>query len=178
MNQIRIESQLTDRQYRRYMNFHVLGNRRDVAIHISICALIIIFGRVNFRTGSPVLGWIFVTLGAYVFISRFFRFYTSVNRIIHEFGLSEEPKFFYTVTFRDDGFEVRNATEKADYELNGERIYRACFREKEHILYLYLTKVNAFLLPYASFTQGTPEDLKKLLAEKCGNDKVMVYDNR
>ncbi len=178
MDQIRIESRLTDRQYRHYMNFHVLGNRRDVTIHVTISALIVIFGLINFRTGSPILGWIFVTLGAYVFISRFFRFFTSVNRIIHEFGLSAEPKFFYSVTFRDHDFEVRNATEKADYDLNGERIRHAYFREKERILYLYLTKANAFLLPYDSFTQGTPEDLKKILAEKCGHDKVTIYTNK
>ena len=178
MNQICIESKLTDRQYRQYMNFHVLGNRRDVAIHVTISALIVIFGFVNFRTGSPVLGWIFVTLGVYVFISRFFRFFTSVNRIIHEFGLSDDPKYVYTLTFREDGFLVRNATEMAEYELNGERIFHAYFREKEQILYLYLTKANAFLLPYQSFVQGTPRDLEKLLADKCGHDKVTVYEHR
>ena len=76
MDQIRIESRLTDRQYRHYMNFHVLGNRRDVTIHVTISALIVIFGLINFRTGSPILGWIFVTLGAY--------FHQPVLPILHQ----------------------------------------------------------------------------------------------
>ena len=183
MNEITIESCLTDRQYRKYMNFHVLGSRSDVAKHCIISVLIVIFGMINFRTGSPVLGWIFVTLGLYVFVSRFIRFYMSVNRIIHEFGLSQEPKFFYMIRFSSGGagssadtFHVKNATESADYPL--EKVYHAYFREKEQIVYLYLTKANAFLLPYASFTRGTPGDLKELLSQKCGDHKVTVYEDK
>ena len=192
---IRIESRLTDRQYRDYMNFHVLGNRRDVAQHCIISALIVLFGFFNFRAGSPILGWIFVTLGIYVFVSRFVRFYLSVNRIIEQFGLSREPKFFYMLTFPvpasagdravsgdaaqaaersgdlpDLEFEVRNEKESAKYPLS--RVYRCWFLEKRRAAYLYLTKANAFLLPYESFTEGSPDELKALLRAGCGEDKV------
>ena len=202
-DRIRIESRLTDRQYRDYMNFHVLGNRRDVAQHCIISALIVLFGLINFRAGSPILGWIFVTLGIYVFVSRFVRFYLSVNRISEQFGLSREPKFFYMLTFPlpaslnqktpaggDDlssgisadrsgdlselEFEVRNEKESAKYPLS--RVCRCCFLEKRQMVYLYLTKANAFLLPFESFTEGSPEDLKALLKAGCGEDKVSVLE--
>jgi len=170
------ECKLTDRQYRKYMNFHVLGNHRDVAKHSIACALIVLFGLINFRTASPVLGWIFVTLGVYLFISRFIRFYMSVNRIIHQFGLSEEPKFFYMLSFSGSSFTVQNATEKADYEMS--RIHHVYDRKKESIIYLYLTKANAFLLPYDSFTSGSPGELKKMIEDQCGHDIVTVLENK
>ena len=164
MTDVRVKCALTEQQYRDYMKFHVLGNHKDLRRHIILCALIAAFGAVNFATGSPLLGWIFVTLGLYVFVSRFLRFYMSVNRIVEQFGLGEAPKDFYTIIFHSGNFEVDNRKEHARYPYD--RIVRVCFREDRKILYLYLTQSNAFLLPYDGFESGTADDLKSLLQEK------------
>ena len=174
-NQIEIRCQLTERQYRRYMRFHVLGNRKSVGAHLFFSLLIVAFGLMNFHTKSPILGWIFVTLGVYFLVSRYLRFCISVNRIIDQYGLSATPKFFYELTFGEDGFEVKNDREQAHYGMD--RICRACFLEQDQIAYLYLTKANAFLLPYEGFTEGRPEDLKALLREACPEAALKEFTN-
>ena len=168
MTDIRVKCALTERQYRDYMKFHVLGNHTDLRRHIILCVLIAAFGAVNFAAGSPVLGWIFATLALYVFVSRFLRFYMSVNRIVEQFGLGEEPKDFYTVTFHSGDFEVDNQKEHARYPYS--RIVRVCFREENAILYLYLTSSNAFLIPFGGFESGSVEALKELLQKKVSAD--------
>lgn len=172
---IKIRCRLTEKQYRRYMRFHVLGNRRSVLLHLLLSLLIALFGGMNIFTGSPVLGWIFVTLGLYFFLSRYLRFYLSVNRITAHYGLSDAPKFFYALTFSGDGFDVQNDREQAHYPLS--RLCRACFMEKSRIAYLYLNKSTAFLLPYGDFTQGTPADLEARIREACGGTVVESNPN-
>lgn len=167
---IKIRCHLTERMYRRYMRFHVLGDRKAVGLHLGLSLLIMLFGGMNFRTGSPILGWIFVTLGLYFFVSRYLRFYLSVNRIAAQFGLSAEPKFFYELTFSGDGFDVHSDREQARYPLA--RVCRACFLPKEQIAYLYLNKSSAFLLPYGDFTEGTPADLEARIRTACGGTVV------
>ena len=172
---IRVRCALTERQYRRYMRFHVLGDRRSVGAHLFLSLLIVAFGLMNFFTKSPILGWIFVTLGVYFLVSRYLRFYISVNRIIDQYGLGATPKFFYELAFGEDGFEVKNDREQARYGMD--RICRACFLEQDRIAYLYLTKANAFLLPYEGFTEGRPEDLKALVREACPEAALKEFSN-
>ena len=169
MGEIRVECSLTERQYRDYMKFHVLGNRRDVFRHGILCLLIAAFGAVNFSAKSPLLGWIIVTLAIYLFISRYLRFYMSVNRIVEQFGLSGSPKYYYTLTFHSRDFEVKNQKEHANYSYD--RILRTHFDDEKQILYLYLTKSSAFLLPYDGIRDKTPQDLKDLLAAKVPAEK-------
>jgi len=158
---IQVNCRLTDRQYRRYMVFHVLGDKKAVVGHLVLSLLILVFGGMNIHAGSPILGWLFILLGFYFLVSRYLRFFISVGRITEQFGLGKTPKFFYELTFQQDGFDVRNEKEQARYPFD--RICRACFMEKHQIVYLYLTKSNAFLLPYEGFDQGGPEDLKARL---------------
>ena len=164
MDEIRVECSLTERQYRNYMKYHVLGNRRDVLRHAILCLLIAAFGLVNFSAKSPLLGWIFVTLAIYLFVSRYLRFYMSVNRIVEQFGLSDTPKYFYTLTFHSRDFEVKNQKEHAKYSYD--RIVRTHFNDEQNILYLYLTKSSAFLLPYDGIQGKSAQDLKDLLTAK------------
>lgn len=124
------------------------------------------------HAGSPILGAIFFSLGVYFLLSRYLRFYLSVNRIAAQFGLSDTPKYFYTLGFQGDGFDVKSEKEQAHYPLD--RITRACFMEGDRIAYLYLTASSAFLLPYEGFTQGSPGDLKALLLEACGEKTVEI----
>ena len=162
MGEIRVECSLTERQYRDYMKFHVLGNRRDVFRHGILCLLIAAFGAVNFSAKSPLLGWIFVTLAIYLFISRYLRFYMSVNRIVEQFGLSGSPKYFYTLTFHSRNFEVKNQKEHANYSYD--RILRTHFDDEKQILYLYLTKSSAFLLPTALIAGAEENTLSASIA--------------
>lgn len=169
-NEIRIQCKLTEQQYREYMRYHVLGNRKDLFRHSLLCLLMLSFGGINFAAASPILGWIFVTLGIYLFLSRLIRFYMSVNRIVSQYGLGKEARFFYWLSFREKDFMVRNTKEKAVYGY--ERIVKAVFRKKERIAYLYLTPSTAFLLPYDGLESGTIEDLREMLREKCPSELV------
>ena len=173
MDPIYVECRLTERQYRDYMKYHVLGNKKDLCSHIMISVLILLFGLANFRTGSSLLGWIFLSLSVYFFISRFLRFYMSVNRITEQYGLGSEPKYFYSVSFDENGLHVKNLTEKADYKW--ENICRACYMENKNIIYLYLTKSAAFLLPFEGFSEGTPKDLIDQVQIRCGSEKTILH---
>ena len=165
MSEIRVKFALTEDQYRKYMKHLVLGNRKDVRRHVIVSVLIVLFGIANHIAGSPILGWIFILLGIYVFSSRFYRFFTSVNRIVSEFSLSNQPKYFYTLSFHNTGFQVQNLTEKAEYPYS--RVNRVTVRQKEEIIYLFLAEKNAFLLPFDGFESGTWQDLCSLLEKKC-----------
>lgn len=166
---IKIDCSLTEKQYRRYMTFHVL-ERSKSWLKIVVCSvLIFIFGMMNFKVGSPVLGWIFVTLAAYLLFSRFIRFFTSVNRIVLQYQLSDTPKHFYSIVFFSDGLTVANDKEFAKYEWS--RIHKAYFRKD--ILYLYLNEQTAFLIPYDGIEKGSVGLLYSLINDNI--DKTKIY---
>jgi len=171
--EIQVRCQLTERQYRRYMRFHVLGSRKAVGTHLLLSAMILVFGGMNIHAGSPILGALFLALGFYFLVSRYLRFYMSLNRIVEQHGLGETPKLFYELTFQGDGIDARNDKEQAHYPLD--RVCRACFMEKDRITYLYLTKSNAFLLPWEGFIQGSPEDLKARIREARGEAVIETF---
>ena len=168
--EIYVQSALTEKQYRDYMWFHVTGRNRDWLLHLFGAALVVAFAAANFHTGSPILGWIFLTLGVYLLLSRYIRFFVSVDRIVKQFGLSAEPKAFYSVRFTDKGLAVRNDREFAQY--SWEQVKKLWFRPRRRIAYVYLTEQNAFLLPYECFVSGAPEELRQLAAARLGPGKL------
>ena len=172
MKDIRIDCDLTEQQYRRYMTFHVLGKKKDLLIHFLGSLLVLLFGLANLHVNSPILGTVFIAAAVYLFISRYLRFFLSVRRITKQYGLSETPKHFYTVLFQDASFQIRNQKETARYPWK--EICHVYFMEKDRIVYLYMNKNTAFLLPYDGFTGHSPEDLKKVCEEKLPAEKMKI----
>ena len=175
MKQIYVNCKFTQKQYRDYLNFHVLGNKPAMRRHIFISVLILLFGLANFRAGSPILGWIFVPVGIYVLLSRFVWLFINGSRVIKQYGLSDTPKFFYAVSFtgEEKGLHIKNTSKKVHYAWS--QIWHVCVREKQQIIYLYLTKSKAFLLPFECFEKGTPQELLALISEKCGGNKITHF---
>ncbi|MDD3369038.1 MAG: YcxB family protein [Lachnospiraceae bacterium] len=168
VDSITVRSNITEKIYQTYMNFHVY--KRDKSwIKLPICcAIIAVFAVCNFIASSPILGWIFLTLAFYLLISRFLRFYMSVNRICMEYKLNQIPKLFYTVTLSRSGIDVVNEKEKANY--SWDQVYHV-YRRKD-IIYLYLNSQNAFLLPFDELDGGSAEDLWALITSILSADKV------
>lgn len=164
---ITVHTRLTQTLYRQYMHFHVYQKDHGWLIFTGGCLLVFLFGLFNFRTDGPILGWVFVVLAVYLLVSRFLRFYLSLNRICRQYGLDSLPRSFYSVTFTPEGLEVRNRTEQAFY--SWDQVHHAYFRPG--IIYLYMNPQTAYLLPDSMVEGGTLEDVwtlasAQLLPEK------------
>ena len=157
---ITVHTRLTRTSYRKYMYFHVF--RRDSAWlkFTAMCLLLLLFGLFNFRTDSPILGWVFTGLAAYLLISRYLRFFLSLNRICSQYGLDSLPRTFYTITFTPSGLDVSNRTEQASYPWK--QVHHAYRRPG--ILYIYMNPQTAYLVPDDMTEGGTLEELWTLIS--------------
>lgn len=164
---ITVHTRLTRRIYRQYMHFHVYRKDLGWLKFTGGCLLVFLFGLINFRTDSPMLGWVFVLLAAYLLVSRFLRFYLSLDRICRQYGLDSLPRTFYTVTFTGSGLDVTSKTEHASY--SWEQVYHAYRRPG--ILYLYMNPQTAYLLPDGMVEGGTLEDLWALVCASLSPEK-------
>ena len=173
MNDIKVTCNLTEKQYRNYMTFHVLGRKKDLLLHLFWCLLILAFGLVNFHINGPILGWVFTIASVYLFVSRYLRFFISVNRISEQYGLSDTPKYFYTVVFQPASFQGRSQKETARY--NWGDIFQIHIMEQKNMIYLYMNKDTAFLLPYEGIENGTISSLKDLFSEKLPAEKLTIH---
>ena len=103
---ITVHTRLTRTSYRKYMYFHVFRKDSAWLKFTAMCLLVLLFGLINFRTGSPGLGWVFVLLAAYLLVSRYLRFFLSLNRICSQYGLDSLPRTFYSITFSPSGLDT------------------------------------------------------------------------
>jgi len=107
---ITVHTRLTRTSYRKYMYFHVFRKDSAWLKFTAMCLLVLLFGLINFRTGSPGLGWVFVLLAAYLLVSRYLRFFLSLNRICSQYCLDSLPRTFYSITLSPSGLDVSNNT--------------------------------------------------------------------
>ena len=141
-----------------------------------IAVMLVLLGLLSLRMGHTAPGWVLAVLGALVLLFPFLRLYVSLGRTVSQYGLSAEPKLFYTVRFDEGGLHIRNASQKADYRWD--QIYHVCAMESRQIIYLYLARTTAFLLPYEGFDPGEKEDLLRQIRKRCGDSKVSVYEKQ
>lgn len=165
---ITVHTMLTQKIYRQYMHFHVYQKDRGWLKFTGGCLLVFLFGLFNFRTNSPLLGWAFTLLAAYLLVSRFLRFYLSLNRICRQYGLDDTPRAFYDVTFTVSGLDVKNKTEKAFYPW--ERVYHVYRRPG--ILYFYMNPQTAYLLPGDKVEGGELEDVWSMACSLLPPEKI------
>lgn len=167
-NTLTVHSYITEKMYHSYMKFHEY--KRDKSwIHLPILSFaMVVFGICNFMANSPLIGWIFITLAIYIMISRFLRFYTSVNRVCEQYSLSEIPHLFYTVILNGSQIRVTNDKEHASY--TWDQVYHA-YRVND-MIYLYFTAQTAFLLPTDNMDGGDSTELWQLICESLPKDKA------
>jgi hypothetical protein len=168
---ITVHTRLTRTSYRKYMYFHVFRKDSAWLKFTAMCLLVLLFGLINFRTGSPGLGWVFVLLAAYLLVSRYLRFFLSLNRICSQYGLDSLPRTFYSITFSPSGLDVSNKTEHASYPWK--QVHHAYRRPG--ILYLYMNPQTAYLLPDGMIECGTLEDLWNLICSSLPPEKRTEY---
>lgn len=169
---ITIHANITYQIYRTYMNFHVFRRDKGWIKLILLCLAFILFGILNLKANSLVLGWIFIVLAIYVLVSRFLRFFISVNRIADTFQLTHIPRLFYTIKIRDLDIEIHNEKENATYKWN--QVYHA-YRVKD-MIYLYFTEQTAFLLPSINIEGGDLDSLWALISTSLPLEKVTKID--
>ena len=169
-NCITIHTDLDEKTYRSYMNFHVFKKDRGWLVQLLLCLVIFIFGLMNYQVHSPILGTVFVLLSLYLLITRFLRFYISLNRICETYGLSDKPKHFYTLVVSDAGLRVSNQTENTVYQW--EQVYHAyCF---PHMIYLYMNRSTAFLLPDTRMEGGTEAELREIIKKHLPEERLTL----
>ncbi len=165
---ITVHTRLTRRLYRQYMHFHVFRKDFGWLKFTGGCLLVFIFGLFNFRVDSIILGWVFVLFALYLLVSRFLRFYLSLNRICRQYGLDEMPRTFYSITFTSSGLDVRNKTEHAAY--TWEQVHHVY--KRPGILYLYMNPRTAYLLPDGMVENGTLDDVWALACSSLPLQKI------
>ncbi|MFV0504231.1 MAG: YcxB family protein [Lachnospirales bacterium] len=169
-----IETLLTEKIYRTYIKFHVYNRNKDWLLIPILSFVILIFALINLFTNSPILAFIFIILAIYLLLSRFLRFYISVNRICKQFNLSSAPKYFYTLEFCGENLLVFSKTENTEYPLN--KIFHIYIFN--NILYIYINKNSAFIAPLNEFSQNEKENLIQLISNNINTDKITFVDQR
>ena len=169
---ITVHSNITYQIYRSYMNFHVFRRDKGWVKLVLYCFAFIIFGIFNLKANSPILGSIFIGLAIYVLVSRFLRFYMSVNRIADTFQLTNVPRLFYTIKVCHSDIEIHNEKENATYTWN--QVHHA-YRVKD-MIYLYFTQQTAFLLPSTNIEGGDMDSLWALICTSLPSEKVTKID--
>lgn len=163
-----INSMLTDRVYRSYMNFHVYKRDKSYIKLILLSALMLVFGIVNLYANSPIIAFIFISLALYLFASRFMRFYISVNRICTQYNMSNKPRFFYSLSFSNNGIFVTNDCEKTSYPFDKiHHIYML-----NDVMYIYINPNNAFIAPFDGLYEQTKKDLINLINKHIDGEKI------
>ena len=174
---ITVHTRLTRTSYRKYMYFHVFRKDSAWLKFTAMCLLVRQASALpptsftpNVAIG-PGLGWVFVLLAAYLLVSRYLRFFLSLNRICSQYGLDSLPRTFYSITFSPSGLDVSNKTEHASYPWK--QVHHAYRRPG--ILYLYMNPQTAYLLPDGMIECGTLEDLWNLICSSLPPEKRTEY---
>lgn len=166
--QIIVRTAITDKTFREFMNFHTYKRSRDWLKVPICCLLIVLFGICNFVANVPLLGAFFLIAAVYLFFSRLIYSKAIIKQNCTSYGLGSAPKLFYVVTLSPDGISVKNEKEKATYPWD--RVYHAY--RLPGIIYLYMNKQTAFLLPFDCLEKGTPDSLWELICKELPSEKL------
>lgn len=168
---MRIEVFLTAAEFCRFTMFDTFRRRKmwrspvTFAAILSPCAMICYY--MNHVDGAILLGTVLLLVGLGMPISYFLFFFVSLFQQIRKQKL---PRTVYTLTLTDTKeLHIENETEKVDYPWK--KVHHA-YRSRT-ATYLYVTPVQAFILPHY-YVEGGANELWKLLAKKLPADKQTV----
>jgi len=121
----------------------------------------------NHVDGAVMLGTVLLVVGLGMPASYFFLFFRSLYKQVREQSL---PRTVYTLTLTDEKeFHIANETQQVNYPWKKvHHVYRG-----KTATYLYVTPVQAFILPHY-FVDGGANALWKLLSRKLPADKQTV----
>lgn len=165
---MKIEVVLTPGEFMRFTMFDTFRRKkvwRSPAIFSGIlgtCGLFSFFMR--HVDGAVFLGTVLLLVGVGMPIFYFLSFFLSLFLQIRKQAL---PRSVYTLTLTDTKeFHIENESEKVDYPWKKvHHVYRG-----KTATYLYVTPIQAFILPHY-FVEGGADALWKLLSKKLPADR-------
>jgi len=131
-------------------------------------AMLLCFAIFNWFIGNHILGWIILVISILIPAWSLTLFYLSILKQIETFKLND-PRVFYTLTFSENGIHIRNKKEKVNYQWK--QVYKI-FRT-ERSFYLYMTPMNAFIIPADSLQDHTMEDVWSFFGKHMDADKLI-----
>lgn len=153
--------------YLDFNRFHRFYSNKS-SINIIIFPLLIIgFAIANWVIGNNIVGWILFIVGILAPIWILIKFRLDTGLKIKEFDLKNNARVFYSITFDTKGVHVKNKKETADYKW--EQVHMV-YHTKKYI-YVYLTRLNAFIIPSSSIVQADSNELSELLTSHISREK-------
>ncbi len=172
---MKIDVLMTEAVFLRFTTFDVLRRRKMwrapviFAAILSLCAAVcFLMRRVQ---GAVFLGTVLLIVGLGMPVVYFVSFYFSLRKQVRILGL-KRPQNVYSLELSREkkGIHVTNERETADYEWK--RVFHA-YRDTL-ATYLYLSPVQAFVLPHTCLENEEPEELWALLTDMIPEEKRTV----
>lgn len=115
---------------------------------------------------SNVFAWIMFVVSVIVPGYSILSFNLSLKDQVKDLKL-DIPQDFYKITFHNDGLHVISKDEKADYEWGTVlKVYQT-----KHSIYVYLTAINAFIVPLDNATNK--DKLISIISSNIENKKIV-----
>lgn len=154
MNTLTVDCLIDKKAFMDFSKFHRFYATKRSWNLLFFPFMILVFAIFNWIIGNTILGWILLGISLFIPAFSLTLFYLSILKQVETYKL-KNPRVFYTLTFSDKGIHIRNKKEKANYQWN--QVYKI-YRTKSS-MYLYITPVNAFIIPSGSLKDYTMDDL-------------------
>lgn len=172
---ISISSRITSKTFRDFAVFDTLIRQKRIKAPLFFFCSFLIFSSICFfmrnrAEQALLLGGVLLGI-AIVFPGVWFgNFFLSIRSRCRMMNLSDEGLHAYTVTMNDKNITVTNALQREKHlRIEWNQLYHA-YRTKDCI-YLYVSQVQAFLLPDGC-ANVTPDQLWEYLGQRMDADKL------
>lgn len=152
-----------------FSKFHRFYAQRNSWNIIIFPVVLLGFAIINWCIGNNTFGCILLALSVILPVGSLTAFYLRTYKQVEVFKLNT-PRVFYSLSFHEERIQISNKKEKVNYEWS--KVYKI-YRTKCSI-YLYITPMNAFIIPSDSIKDYTIDDLWTLF-QKHLIDKKLIF---
>ena len=167
MNEFNISCYIDAKTYMDFAKFHRFKTNKSIFNLFFFPMLLIIFALFNLLLHNNWIAILLVCLASIIPCWTLGLFYLETNAKIRDFDLKKNPRVFYKITLTNSNIRIKNKKEQATYDWN----QVDCVFYTEKYVYLYFTKVNAFILPTKVLDSKKTLDLYTILDENISKNK-------
>lgn len=172
---IEIETKYTYEVYKQYYWFSLFRGknyRYGIATFPFVSALMFVLAILSFTWFDSMLSTVISTTGTVICVLFYLMAFLLPKRYV-----KHSPALFQsglTLIFNEDSFTTTQTGDLASG--TGITSYKALIKiyETRDVFYVYMTPVQALLLPKKDITKGSPEELRSLLQSKLPKGKYII----
>lgn len=165
---VTIDSIIDKKIYLNFSRFHRFYTQKNSRNIVFFPIVLLGFAIYNWWIGNNILGWILLAFCLLMPVWSLTTFHLNTIKQVKRFNL-EVPRIFYSIIFSEKGIKISNNRENAEYEWS--QVYKI-YRTQSSI-YLYLTPVNAFIIPISCVKVCTADELWVLFQKHISNKKLI-----